>query len=280
MSSRLQELTGKECPQRMESSVKHIALFVIDGLRPDGLQQADTPVMDGLMTSGVHTLQGRTVMPSVTLPCHMSLFLGVNPGRHGITTNLWTPQVRPVPGLIDVIRQAGGSTSAFYSWEPLRDIARPGALDASFFLNNCHDAGGAGDSALADLAAGWLGQHTYTFSFVYFGYVDIAGHDDGFTSEPYRQAIANADRCIGQVMTALPPECAVIVTTDHGGHEQSHGTDCDEDMTIPLVLSGPGFATGGLIEGPVQITDVAPTVLDLLGLAPPKEWIGSPIRAE
>ena len=264
----------------MESSVKHIALFVIDGLRPDGLQQADTPVLDGLMASGVHTLRGRTVMPSVTLPCHMSLFLGVNPGRHGITTNTWTPQVRPVPGLIDVIHQAGGTTAAFYNWEPLRDVARPGALDASFFLNNCHDAGGAGDSELADLAADWLGQHPYTFSFVYFGYVDIAGHDAGFASEPYRQAIANADRCIGRVMAALPQECTVIVTTDHGGHEQSHGTDCDEDMIIPFVLSGPGYPAGRVIEGPVHITDVAPTVLDLLGVAPPDEWIGKPIHVE
>jgi hypothetical protein len=210
----------------------------------------------------------------------MSLFLGVKPGRHGITTNTWTPQVRPVPGLIDVIHQAGGSTSAFYNWEQLRDVARPGSLNASFFLNNCHDAEGVGDTALADLAADWLGQHPYTFSFVYFGYVDIAGHDAGFASEPYRQAIANADRCIGRVMDTLPQECAVIVTADHGGHEQSHGTDCDEDMTIPLILSGPGFPAGAEIEGPVQITDVAPTVLDLLGLAPPNEWIGRPIQAE
>jgi hypothetical protein len=40
-------------------------------------------------------------MPSVTLPCHTSMFRGVTPERHGITTNTWTPQVRPVPSIID-----------------------------------------------------------------------------------------------------------------------------------------------------------------------------------
>jgi len=262
----------------MGSSAKHVVLFVIDGLRPDGLQHAETPVMDGLIASGVHTLQGQTVMPSVTLPCHMSLFLGVNPGRHGITTNTWTPQVRPVPGLMEVIHQAGGSTSAFYNWEPLRDVARPGALDASFFLNNCHESSGVGDSALADLAADWLDRRAYTFSFMYFGYVDTAGHDAGFESDLYRQAIANADRCVGRVMDVLPEGCHVIVTTDHGGHEQSHGTDCEEDMTIPFILKGPTFPAGEVIERQVHITDVAPTVMDLLGLASPEEWIGKPIR--
>ncbi len=33
--------------------VKHVALFVVDGMRPDGLQNADTPTMDGLIAGDV-----------------------------------------------------------------------------------------------------------------------------------------------------------------------------------------------------------------------------------
>ena len=40
-------------------------------------------------------------MPSVTLPCHMSLFHSVDPDRHGITTNGYVPQVRPIKGMFD-----------------------------------------------------------------------------------------------------------------------------------------------------------------------------------
>ena len=258
--------------------LRTVVLFLVDGLRPDGMQQADTPVMDNLVASGVHTLDGRTVAPSVTLPCHMSLFLGVDPGRHGITTNTWTPQARPVPGLIEVLRASGGQAASFYNWEQLRDISRPGSLQASFFLSNCHDAGGSGDRELAALATSWLSKNEVDFAFVYLGYADIAGHGYGWMSEPYLEGIANADRCIGQVIGVLPADSTIIVTSDHGGHDHTHGTDCDEDMTIPLIISGAGIPAGQPIGRQVAITDIAPTAAGLLGLAAPPEWTGRAIE--
>lgn len=261
------------------TKAKNVVLFLIDGMRPDGLQQANTPKMDRLIASGAHTFTGRTVMPSATLPCHTSLFLGVTPERHGITTNTWVPQVRPVPGLFEVIHQAGGKSVSFYNWEELRDLSRPGSLSASFFLNNCYEGDGVGDVLLAELAASWLSRNEVTFAFIYFGYTDTAGHDYGWMSKPYLQAIANADRCIGQVLEVLPKDCVVIVTSDHGGHRQTHGTDCDEDMTTPLIISGPSFIPPDhTIERQVNITDIAPTITNLLGLASPTEWVGAAIR--
>jgi predicted AlkP superfamily pyrophosphatase or phosphodiesterase len=49
---------------------KHIILFVIDGMRPDGLQQAETPNIDWLIAAGACTWQAQTVTPSISLPCH------------------------------------------------------------------------------------------------------------------------------------------------------------------------------------------------------------------
>jgi predicted AlkP superfamily pyrophosphatase or phosphodiesterase len=261
------------------TGTKKVVLFLIDGLRPDGLKQADTPIIDGLMASGAHTLAGRTVMPSVTLPCHASLFMSVAPERHGITSNTWAPQGRPVPGLIDVIHKAGGKTASFYNWEELRDMSRPGSLDVSFFLNNCHER--TGDLKLADLAANWLGRNEADFTFVYLGYTDTAGHDYGWMSGPYLQAIADADRCVGRVLEVLDEDCIAMITSDHGGHGRSHGTDCDEDMVIPFIVSGdPGIPAGHVIERQVNITDVAPTITSLLGLDPPTEWRGAALRFE
>lgn len=257
------------------ASSPHVVLFLIDGLRPDGLAQADTPVLDKLIETGAHTMTCRTVMPSVTLPCHVSLFLGCRPERHGITTNTWTPQVRPIPSLIEVIHQAGHTTASFFNWEQLRDLSPPGTLNASFFMKNCDIP--SGDRELADMAVQWLMRHDTNFAFVYLGYTDIAGHDHGWMSEPYLDAIAGADRCIGAVLDVLPPDSIVLVTGDHGGHDQSHGTDCDEDMLIPLVINGPGVPAGATIEHHIEITDIAPTVTSILGLAPPRDWIGEAI---
>ncbi len=260
------------------TSAKNVMLFLIDGMRSDGLQQADTPTMDKLIAAGAHTFNGRTVMPSVTLPCHTSLFLGVRPERHGITTNVWTPQVRPVPGLFEVIRQAGRKAVSFYNWEELRDLSRPGSLTASFFLNNCYEADGVGDVELAKLAAGWLGQHEVNFAFIYLGYTDTAGHDYGWMSAPYLEAITTADRCIGQVLEVLPEDWVIIVTSDHSGHDQTHGTDRPEDMTTPFIISGPCIPSGYAIRREVNITDIAPTIINLLGLHSPNEWSGEAIR--
>ena len=261
------------------SNTKRFVLFLVDGMRPDGMMQAQTPVMDGLRACGAHTLAARTVMPSMTLPCHTSLFLGVRPSRHGITSNLWTPQVRPVPGLFDLLQQAGLVTASFYSWEELRDLARPGSLNVSFMIKDSTGDGTA-DTAVAHQAAAWLGDHDFNFAFVYLGGTDIAGHLFGWMSDGYLQAINHADSCIGKVLAALPEDCTIIITSDHGGHDQTHGTDSDEDMTTPLIISGPETADYSIIEHDVQITDIAPTIADYFEINAPGEWIGRPIIKE
>ena len=261
-----------------------VTLILIDGLRPDGLLQAHTPTLDLLIASGAHTLSARTVMPSITLPCHVSLFLGVPPEQHGVTTNLWKPRQytadsNPAPtGLVEALKAAGKVTAFFYNWEELRDVSRPDSLSASFFLNGSKDPHGTGDLELAELAAGWLASHPVDFAFIYLGYTDTAGHDYGWMSEHYLMAIANTDRCIDNLLSVLPEDGTLIVTSDHGGHDQSHGTDCDEDMIVPFIICGPGIPAGYRIEHPVNITDIAPTIASLLGILPPSGWIGQPLK--
>ena len=47
----------------------------------------------------------------------------------------------------------------------------------------------------------------------------------------------------------------------------------DEDMTIPMFFYGPQFEPGREIRG-VSILDIAPTIADIMGVAPAKEWEG------
>ena len=213
----------------------------------------------------------------MTLPCHTSLFLGVRPSRHGITTNIWQPQVRPVPGLFDVLHQAGLITAFFYNWEVLRDLSRPESLNASFMVKDVTGDGQA-DTAVSQIAANWLSANPFNFTFVYMGGVDVAGHAYGWMSDAYLQAIHHADQCVQHVLSVLPEDCTVIVISDHGGHEQTHGTDSDEDMTIPLIINGPAFPAGRVIQRPVEITDIAPTIVNRFAVPAPEAWIGSPVN--
>ena len=80
-----------------------VLLILVDGMRPDALKNLATA--QEFAQKSIYTMEARTVFPSVTLPCHMSLFHSVDPWRHGITTNVYTPQVRPVKGLCEVLRE-------------------------------------------------------------------------------------------------------------------------------------------------------------------------------
>ena len=65
-------------------------LILVDGMRPDALKNLDTA--QDIIQKSAYTMDAKTVMPSVTLPCHMSLFHSVDPSRHGTTTNTYAPQ--------------------------------------------------------------------------------------------------------------------------------------------------------------------------------------------
>ncbi len=251
-----------------------VILILVDGMRPDGLQQATTPVLDRLIAEGSWTLQAKTVFPSISLPCIASLILGTPPTVHGITTNTWT-YASPTPGIMDVVKANGLRAASFFNWEPLRDLSRPGALHISLFLDNDEVPKGRGDMELVELTAELLRREPVDFAFIYLGHTDAAGHTHGWMSEPYLRAIENADACIGTILQALEDrEVGVIVTADHGGHDTHHGSDSPEDMTIPIVLYQPNLTTHGEMQGPVSILDIAPTVIQWMGLTTPEEWQG------
>ena len=249
-----------------------IVFVLIDGLRPDAIAPAECPNLKGLIARGAATLQARSVMPSVTLPCHTSIFHSVPPARHGITSNQWAPLARPLPGLFEVAKGAGKRCAFVYNWEELRDIGRPGSLALSLFCNTAYQADG--DDIVAAEAARALPGGGYDFAFIYFGTVDTAGHYYGWLSEGYMTQIATVDKALGVVLGALPADTTYVLQSDHGGHERNHGTDTPEDMTIPWLAAGPGIRAGHTLAAPVSLLDTAPTLARLLGLAPHHEWEG------
>jgi predicted AlkP superfamily pyrophosphatase or phosphodiesterase len=252
-----------------------VLLLLLDGLRPEALSPARTPALWGLKGRGASTLTAQSVMPSITLPCHVSIFHSVPPERHGITTNTFTPMARPLPGLFDVARAAGQRCAFFYNWEPLRDVGQPGSLDFALMIANGEDP--AGDQALAAEAVRILAARPFDFVFVYLNNIDSAGHAHGWMSEGYLAQVARADAVVARLLAELPPEAHVLLQADHGGHERTHGTPAPEDMTIPWLLAGPNIKTGYPIQGPVSLLDTAPTLARLLGLSAHPQWEGHSI---
>jgi predicted AlkP superfamily pyrophosphatase or phosphodiesterase len=270
----------------MEDSMalaERVILFVVDGMRPDALLMANAPVMRKLIETGASALDAQSVMPAITLPCHVSMFHGLPPEVHGVTTNAWEPfPGGPVPGIIEVVRDARKHPAAFYTWEQLRDLSRPGSLAYSHFLDIYYPSGENVDLAIARRAADYLVNVRPDFTFLYLGLTDEIGHRYGWMSPEYLEAIAVADEAMAHVFTrleeaGLAENTTCLLTADHGGHGHGHGEECPEDLTIPFILSGAGIRRGLKLSTPVRIYDTAPTIAALLGLSIPQQWQGRAI---
>lgn len=249
-----------------------VILISIDGMRPDGLKQCKNPYVDELTKIASYTFNARTVVPSVTLPCHMSLFHSVPPERHGTTTNTYAPQVRPIAGLFEQLKNAGKASAMFYGWEPIREVSRAGSLKKADYINAYsfeHT-----DGLLTDSAVDYIKKAKPDFVFLYMVETDEkGGHDSGWMSETYLDYISCAISNVKKVIETAGEEYTVIVTADHGGHDRIHGTEMDEDMTIPMIFYGPKFTPGKELAG-VSILDIAPTIADIMDVMKADEWEG------
>ena len=85
-----------------------VILISIDGMRPDGMQHCGNPYVKTLEKICAYTYTAESMNPTVTLPCHFSMAHSVAPQRHGILTNTYIPQVRPVKGIFEKVRYAKG----------------------------------------------------------------------------------------------------------------------------------------------------------------------------
>ena len=92
----------------------------------------------------------------------------------------------------------------------------------------------------------------------------------------YDAQIRFVDEQIGLLLDELEEkgsldETIIIVTADHGeefGEHGvfSHGTVYDSTIRVPLIIQGPTIPSGLIIEEQVELLDLAPTIIDILGL--------------
>ena len=250
-----------------------VILILVDGMRPDGMMGCGNPFAQKLIEKSTYCLKARTVMPSVTLPCHMSLFHSVDPQRHGILTNTYVPQVRPIKGLFDQLDDYDKKCAFFYTWEELRDLGRPDHLHTALCINQHKQADT--DIKITDAAIKYINEEEPDFLFLYLGETDeVGGHDCGWMSEQYMKSVSKALSCVEKLQNSISDDYTIILLADHGGHDRSHGSDCPEDMTIPVCFCGKSFSEGKELSE-ASIKDVAVTIAKLLEVPAVKEWEGT-----
>lgn len=258
----------------------HVVVISIDGLRPDAIKKYNAPTIQRLMREGRYSLTAQTIPTSLTLPSHTSMLTGVGSDVHGVTWNSDKTKEKgyvAVPTIFGLAHESGFSTAAFFSKTKFHHLEVPSTLDHA-------SAPSSGINSVFTQArtVGFLGEYLRhanpNLLFVHLMEPDFIGHQFGFMGRMYGMAVREADLGVAKVLEQADARFGrggytVILTADHGGHGHSHGTTDPRDMTIPWVVWGAGVQRGDTLSG-IRTMDTAATVLWLLGVDAPQNWVG------
>ncbi|MET9905236.1 alkaline phosphatase family protein [Streptomyces sp. NPDC006476] len=275
----------------------------MDGLRYDLLARSPeaAPVLHALMAMGAH---GSSLLPygevdgqapdgpSTSMaytdsgPGWSCVLTGVWPDRHGVRGNDFAgADYARYPDFLTraVTARRRLRTAAVVSWP---ELIRRGTLGPAIGRRVRYDGESDGyataDRLVARTAVRWLTQDDPDAVFVYFGATDEAAHATGPHSLAYEQALLTQDIHLGWLLAAIETRRAepararerwtVLVTTDHGHLDTGgHGGDTRAEREVFVVLAEPGMPGGTRLDTP-RLVDIAPTVLDRLGVPVDPAW--------
>jgi 2,3-bisphosphoglycerate-independent phosphoglycerate mutase len=118
-----------------------------------------------------------------------------------------------------------------------------------------------------------------TFAVINFANPDMVGHTG--VIEAAVKAVETADECLGRVVEAVHASGgACVITADHGNCD--HMLEDDGSVNTAHSLNPVPFivtADGAQLDGEGILADVAPTILELMGIEQPAEMTGRSLLA-
>lgn len=281
---------GSCIPKKTKKSplINHVVVVGFDGLSPNGLEQANTPNFDKLISGGASTMHARAVLPSSSSTNWSSMIMGAGPEQHGITSNSWERDnfvLPPVvqsenflfPTIFNLIdsKLKNAEIGAIYDWGGFGRLFEKNAVD--------YDVNPKNEDETAQLASEYIKSKQPTFTFIHFDHIDHAGHKYGHGTSEYYKSVEKADVLLAQVMDAITStdmanETLVIISADHGGLGKGHGGESLKEMEIPFIVWGKSVKKNYTINYPVYQYDNAATVAFALGLKLPMACIGKPVK--
>ncbi len=281
----------------------NVVLVTLDTTRADrigcyGYKKGSTPTLDRLASEGVRFANAISCVP-MTLPAHASILTGLDPPEHGVRSNGLYRLSSSHVTLAETLQGAGYQSAAFLSAFVLD--ARYG-LAQGFDLYDANVESVAGSHVVqrpgdkvTDAALDWFSKRDSSspyFLWVHYfdphlSYSPPEPFRSRFRKNPYDGEIAFMDSQLDRLIGALESGTDVdrtllVVVGDHGEslgehHETEHSrTIYDSTQHVPLILWSPGIGRQAYLvdDVAVSITDVTPTVLDLLGIASPSPLDG------
>lgn len=254
-----------------------LLVVIIDGLCTETLACARVPCLEGLGRRGVFTSRLRLLHPSLTLPNIMSLLTSVPPEEHGVLAH--NGSITPAPqtvSLLSLLRYRCQNVAAFYSSDRLRTLLPPGCLQTGVMINaqSIRNV----DQELAQHAAFHLQREKPDCCLLYLEGANITGTHFGFGGEPHLESVEQADSALMMILEHLrlvgaDGEYAVLVIGCRGNAPRA-AVEAGRQHCAPLFLAGPGIVQHKVVEQPVSLLDLAPTMAAILDVAPHPDWQG------
>lgn len=263
----------------------------------DGDAAVRTPVFDRLAREGTRFTHAFAAAPSCT-PSRAALLTGQAPHRLGEGAQLWSHLPARFAVYPDLLEARGYAVAhAGKGWGP-------GAVEPGGRTRN--PAG-----PRVDRFAAWLETRPADVPFAFwFGssdphrpYTPGSGVRGGIAPErvtvppflpdtpevrhdiaDYLAEVERFDRDLGELVATLEragqlEHTVLIVTSDNGmPFPGAKATLYDGGTRVPLVIRWPGAAAGRVVDAPVTLTDLAPTILEAAGRAVPADMTGRSLK--
>lgn len=288
-----------------QSSGLDVLLITIDTLRADYLScydktKIETSHIDQLASRGLLFLNAfaHNVM---TLPSHINILTGTYPFFHGVRDNagFWLEEESLL--ISEILKEKGYSTAAFIGAFPLDDRF---GLDQGFdlyddfygdpstpayhtHLHNLFFVERPAEDVI-DAACSWIkdqGENSW-FCWIHLfdphvPYIPPQIFKERYPSDFYGGEVAYVDQELGRLFQFLGKRenkdyPLTVITSDHGESlgehgELTHGVFAyNSTLHIPLIIYQPQlFPKSKVIQEMVRHIDIAPTILDVLGIKIP-----------
>jgi arylsulfatase A-like enzyme/tetratricopeptide (TPR) repeat protein len=283
-----------------------VILISVDTLRADRLgcyggRREVTPHIDAIAQNGTLFSQVSSQVP-LTLPSHVSLFTSTSPFFNGVQDNGQRLAANTIT-LATVLKSEGYRTAAFVGsfvldrrfglsqgfdfYDSPFDLHRRSGADAA-------DAKRPGQEVV-DSAIHWIDSNPQGAFFLFLHLYDLHKPYDLPASWPRRAGIAEGyeaqlayeDEVLGGFWSFLSDrgllqKSLIVFTSDHGEGLGDHGESThgyfvyQSTLRVPLIISWPpgGGTLAARVDEPASLLDVAPTILQFLGLKLPSTFQG------
>jgi arylsulfatase A-like enzyme/Tfp pilus assembly protein PilF len=290
------------CAPGAPPAERSVVVITMDTTRADrlgayGSRAGLTPNLDRLAREGSVFEEAIAQVP-LTLPSHSSMFTSRYPASHGVRHNgIYRLRDTEVT-LAERLKAGGWETAAFVAAFVLnRGFGIEQGFDVFDDVPVNRYEGGRDQVYEAERraldvnkrVAAWLSARPDPKKkfFLWVHYYDPHDPYDApdlpdrkLPGEGYDKEVAYMDAAIGDLLARLEragvlDTAVVMALADHGEAlgehgERTHGVFLYEpSVHVPWIVRAPGLVdAGGRVAGPVELVDLAPTVLDLVGQPP------------